>query len=154
MLLLPPELADSIEQLRVKLVEINGSEQSCMTNAVTSASRGRSLPEVQAIIARCRQSSAGAAATEIDTFRGKCSALGAQVSSSAKAAILAAAATSVSDFWARSESRAAALASEAAAQLPARGPDKTTQVLNSIYSDRASSINRYFEQLTTEQLAL
>jgi hypothetical protein len=152
MLSLPSELADPIEQLRAKLLEINGSEQTCMTDAVTSASRGRSLPEVQAIIARCRQSSAGAATTEIATFRGKCAALGEQASSSAKTAILAATATRVSDFWAKSESRAAALASEAAAQLPAQGPDKTTEVLNSIYSDRASSINRHFEQLTTEQL--
>jgi hypothetical protein len=125
-----------------------------MINAVASASQRKSFPEVQAIIARCRQSSAVAAATAIGTFRAECSALGTQASSSAKTAILAAIATTVSDFWAKSESRAAALASETAAQLPAQGPDKTTQVINSIYSDRASSINRYFEQLTTEQLTI
>jgi hypothetical protein len=50
------------------------------------------------------------------------------------------------------ESVAAALAAEAAAQLPAQGPDKTIQTIKNIYSDRAWSINRYFEQLTTEQL--
>jgi hypothetical protein len=152
MLSLPPELVDPVEQLRAKLVEINGSEQTCMTNAAASASQGKSIPEVQAIIARCRQSSAAAAATAIDTFRDECSALGTQASSSAKAAIRAATATSVSDFWAKSESLAAALASEAASQLPAQGPNKITQAIKNIYSDRASSINRYFEQLTTEQL--
>lgn len=152
MLSLPPELADPIEQLRAKLVEINGSEQTCMTNAMASPSPGKGLPVVQAVVARCRQNSAAAAATAIDIFRDECSALGAQANSSAKAAILAAAATSVLDFWAKSESLAAALASEAAAQLPAQGPDNTTHAINKIYSNRASSINRYFEQLTTEQL--
>ncbi|MCU1609109.1 MAG: hypothetical protein JWM45_1025, partial [Pseudonocardiales bacterium] len=58
-------------------------------------------------------------------------------------------ARSVSDFWAKSESNAAALASEAAAELSALGPDKTIQAINNIYSDRVSSISRYFEQLTT-----
>jgi hypothetical protein len=153
MLSLPPELAEPVEQLRVKLVEINSSEQASMTNAVASASQNKSFPEVQAMIARCRQSSAAAAATAIGTFRDKCSALGTQASSSTKAAVLAATATSVLDFWAKSESLAAALASEAASLLPAQGPDKTTQTINSIYRDRASSINRYFEQLTTEQLS-
>lgn len=152
MLSLPSELADPVEQLRTQLVEINDSEQTCMTNAVGRASQGEGLPVVQAVIARCRQSSAAAAATAIGTFRARCSALGKQASSSVKAAILAATATSVSDFWVKSESVAAALAAEAASQLPVQGRDKTTQALNSIYSDRASSINCYFEQLTTEQL--
>jgi hypothetical protein len=148
----PPELADPVEQLRAKLLEINGGEHTCMTNAVASASQGKSLPVVQAVMARCRQSSAAAAATAIDAFRNECSALGTQANSSAKAAILAAAATSVSDFWAKSESLAAAVASEAASQLPAQGPNKTTHAINNIYSDRALSINHYFEQLTTTQL--
>ena len=65
------------------------------------------------------------------------------------AAILAATARSVSDFWAKSESNAAALASEVAAELSALGPDKIIQAINNIYSDRVSSISRYFEQLTT-----
>jgi hypothetical protein len=39
--------------------------------------------------------------------------------------------------------------SEAAAELSALGPDKTIQAINNIYSDRVSSISRYFEQLTT-----
>jgi hypothetical protein len=148
----PPELADPVEQLRAKLVEINGSEHTCMTNAVASASLSKSLPVVQAVIARCRQNSAAAAATAIDTFRDACSTLGTQASSLAKAAIFAATATSISDFWAKSESLAAALASEAASQLPAQGPNKTIQAINKIYSDRTSSINRYFEQLTTQRL--
>ena len=152
MLSLPPELASSVEQLRAKLVEINGSEQACMTTAVASASQGNTIPVVQAVIARCRQSSAAAAATAIDTFRNECSALSTQASSPAKAAVLAATATGVSDFWAKSESLAAALASEVASQLPAQGADKSTEALDNIYSNRASSINRYFEQLTTEQL--
>jgi hypothetical protein len=143
MLSFPSELTDSVEQLRAKLVAINGSEQTCMTNALTSASQGN-LPAVQAIIARCRQRSAAAAATAIDIFRAKCSALGTHASSSTKAAIIAATAARVSDFWAKSESLAAALASEAASQLPAQGPDETMQAINTIYSDRASSINRYF----------
>lgn len=146
---LPPELADPVEQLRAKLVEINGSEQTCMTNAVASASQGKRLPEIQAIMTKCRQTSAAAAATAIDTFRHGCSEVGTQANSSAEAAILATTAKSVSDFWAKSESQAAALVSEAAAQLPAQGPDKTTQVIKNICSNRASSVNRYFEQLTT-----
>ena len=104
MLTFPPELANPVEQLRVKLVEINSSEQTCITNAVASASKDESLPEVQAIIARCRQSSATAATTAIETFRDECSELGTHASSSAKAALLATTATSVSDFWAKSES--------------------------------------------------
>jgi hypothetical protein len=152
MLSLPSELADPVEKLQAKLAEMNDSEQTCMTNAVASAPKGKPLPEVQAVIARCRQSSAAAAATAIDTFRDECSELGTQATSSTKAAILAATAKSVSDFWAKSESLAAALASEAASQLPAQGPNKITQAIKNIYSDRASSINRYFEQLTTEQL--
>ncbi len=67
MLSLPPELAGTVEQLRAKLAEINGSEQTCMTTAVASASHGKSLPEMQAIMARCRRTSAAAAATAIDT---------------------------------------------------------------------------------------
>lgn len=152
MLSLPSELADPVEQLQTKLAEINDSEQTCMTNAVASAPKGKSLPEIQATIARCRQSSAAAAATAIDTFRHECLELGTQATSSAKAAILAATAKSVLAFWAKTESLTAALASEAASQLPAQGPNKTTQAIKNIYSDRASSINRYFEQLTTEQL--
>jgi hypothetical protein len=151
MLSLPSELADPVEQLQAKLAEINDSERTCMTNAVASAPKGTSLPEIQAIIARCRQSSAATAAIAIDTFRGECLELGTQATSSAKAAILAATAKSVSDFWVKSESFAAALASEAASQLPAQGPTMITQMIKNIYSDRASSINRYFEQLTTEQ---
>lgn len=150
MLSLPSELIDSIEQLRGELVEINSAEQTCITNAVTRASQSTSFPEVQAVVARCRQSSAAAAATAIDTFRAECGALGTDAGSSAKSAILAATATSVSGFWAASESRAAALASEAAAQLPAQGPDVTTQVINNVYRDRAASINRYFAQLTID----
>ena len=152
MLSLPPELADPVEQLRATLMEVNGSERSCMTSAVASASQAKSLPEVQAIMARCRKSAATAAATAIDTFRAACSEAGAHTTSPAKAALHAATATSVSDFWATSESVAAALAAEAASQLPAQGRDKTTQAINNIYTDRAWSINRYFEQLTTEQL--
>ncbi len=152
MLSLPPELADPVEHLRRKLLEINGFEQTCMTTAVASASQTTSLPEVQAIMARCRQSSAAAATTTIDSFCNECSELATRATSSAKAALLAAPATSVSDFWVTSESVAAALAAEAAAQLPAQGPDKTIQAIKSIYSDRAWSINRYCEQLTTEQL--
>jgi hypothetical protein len=34
----PPELADPVEQLRTRLVEINGSEQTCMTNALQGES--------------------------------------------------------------------------------------------------------------------
>ena len=149
MLSLPPELADPLEQLRAKLVEINGSEQTCMIDAVASTSPGKRLPEVQAIMARCRQASAAAAATAINAFLHECSEIGTQAHSVAQAAIVAAAAKNVSDFWAKSQSHAAAFASEAAAQLPAQGPDKTIQVIENICRDRASSINRYFEQLTT-----
>ena len=151
MLSLPPELAEPVEQLRAALVEINGSEQDCMISAVASASQTKSLPEVQAIMSRCRRSSA-AAATAIDTFRAACSELGTHASSSGRAALLAATATSVADFWVTSESVAAALASEAASQLPAHGPDTTTRVIKNIYTARTWSINSYFEHLTTEQL--
>ena len=34
----PPELADPVEQLRTRLVEINGSEQTCMTDALQGES--------------------------------------------------------------------------------------------------------------------
>lgn len=146
---LPPELADSVEQLRAKLVEINGSEQACMTNVVASASQGKRVPEVQAVMARCRQASAAAAATAIDTFRHECSEIGMQANSVAKEATVAATAKNVSDFWAKSESSAAVFTSEAAALLPDQGPNKTIQAIRDICSDRASSINRYFEQLTT-----
>lgn len=78
--------------------------------------------------------------------------LGKHATSPAKTALLAATATSVSEFWTTSESVTAALAAEAAAQLPAQGPNKTTQAINNIYRDRAGSINSYFEHLTTDQL--
>jgi hypothetical protein len=100
-------------------------------------------------MARCRQTSAAAAASAINIFLDKCSHIGRPATSLGEAAILAATARSVSDFWAKSESNAAALASEAAAELSALGPDKTIQAINNIYSDRVSSISRYFEQLTT-----
>ena len=144
---LPTELAGPVERLRAKLAEINGFEQTCMTTAVASASQGTSLPEIQAIKARCRGTSAAAAATAIDTFRHECSEIGAQANSLAKAAIVAATATSVSDFWTKSESSAAAFASEAAALLPAHGPDKTIQTIKNACRDRTSSINHHFEQL-------
>jgi PPE-repeat protein len=146
---LPPELAGPVEQLRVKLVQINGSEQTCMTNAAARASQGQRLPETQAIMARCRQTSAAAAASAINIFLDKCSHIGRPATSLGEAAILAAAARSVSDFWAKSESNATALVSEAAAELSALGPDKTIQAIKNLYSDRVSSISRYFEQLTT-----
>jgi hypothetical protein len=146
---LPPELADPVEHLRARLVAINSSEQSCMTSVAASASQGRRLPEVQSIMAKCRQASAAAAATVIDTFLHECSEIGTQASSLAKTAILAATARSVSDFWAKSESLASAFAAEAAAQLAAQGPDTTTQAIKNVFSDRASSINHYFEQLIT-----
>ena len=119
---LPPELAGPVEQLRVKLLEINGSEQTCMTNAAARASQGQRLPETQAIMARCRQTSATAAASAINIFLDKCSHIGRPATSLGEAAILAATARSVSDFWAKSESNAAALASEVAAELSALGP--------------------------------
>jgi hypothetical protein len=146
---LPPELADPVEQLRAKLLEINGSEQTCMTNVVASTSQGKSLPEVQAVMARCRQASAAAAATAIDTFLHKCSEIGKQANSLAKEATVAATAKNVAEFWAKSESSAAAFSSEAAALLPDQGPNKTIQTIKGLCGDRASSINRYFEQLTT-----
>jgi hypothetical protein len=146
---LPPELADPVEQLRAKLLEINGSEQTCMTNVVASAPQGKSFPQVQAVMARCRQASAATAATTIDTFRHECSEIAAHTQSMAKAAIVSATAKSILDFWAKSESCAAAFASEVAARLPAQGPDKTTHAIKNICGNRASSINRYFEQLTT-----
>jgi hypothetical protein len=74
---LPPELADPIVQLRAKLLEINDSEQTCMTDAVASASQGKRLPVVQAVIARCRQTAAAAAATAINAFCRECSEIGA-----------------------------------------------------------------------------
>jgi hypothetical protein len=146
---LPPELAEPVEQLRAKLLEINGSEQTCITTIVASASQGKSLPEIQAVMARCRQASAAAAAIAIDTFLHECSEIGTQANSLAKAAIVAAIAKDVSDFWAKSESAAAAFVSEAAALLPDQGPDQTIQTIKDICGDRASSINSYFEQLTT-----
>jgi hypothetical protein len=100
-------------------------------------------------MARCRQTSATAAASAINTFLDKCSHIGRPATSWAEAAILAATARSVSDFWATSESNAAALASEAAAELSTLGPDKTLQAITNIYNDRVSSISRYFEQLPT-----
>lgn len=152
MLSLSPELADPVARLRVKLAEINDSERICMADAAASVSQGRSCPEAQAIMARCRQTSAAAATTALDTFRNTCSKLGAHTTSPTVAAVLAATATNVSNFCVRSESLAAASASETAAQLPARGPDMTTQVIENTYRERELSINRYFEQLTTEQL--
>ena len=149
MLCLPPELANLVEQLRVKLVEITVAEQTCLTNAVAGASQGKGLPQVQAIMARCRQTSAAAAATAIDTFRDGCSELGTRANPSTSEAIVAATAKNVSDFWAKSESLAAAFASEAAALLPAQGLDKTTQTIKNICRDKISSINHYFGQLTT-----
>ena len=146
---LPPELAAPLEELRAKLVEINGSEQNCMTHVVASALQGTSFPEVQAVMAKCRQAAAAAAATAIDTFRHECSEIATQTKSLATAAIVSAIAKSIWHFWAKSESSAVAFASEVAARLPAQGPDKTTQAIKSICGNRASSINRYFEQLTT-----
>jgi len=91
MLSLPRELADPVEQLRATLLRANGSEQTCMTNAVVSEAHDTNrLPEVQAIMARCRQGSAAAATTVIDTFRKECFELGTQATSSAKTALLAA----------------------------------------------------------------
>jgi hypothetical protein len=145
---LPPELVDPVERLRAKLVEINGSEQTCMINVVASASQGKRLSEVQAVMARCRQASAAAAATAIDAFRHECSEIARQANSFANRAIVAATTGCVLGYWAKSESSAVAFASEAAALLPAQGLDKTIQAIQNIYRDRASSINRYFEQLS------
>ncbi len=144
---LPPELTGPVEHVRATLMKINDSELTCMTTAVATASQTKSLPEVQAIMTRCRQSSAAAAATAINTFRHECFEIGKRATSLAQAAIVAATVTSVSGFWATSESAAAASVSEAAALLPAHGRDKTTQAITNTYSDRASTINRYFEQL-------
>ncbi len=145
---LPPELAGPVERLRAKLLEINGCEQTCMTTALVDASQGKApLPETQAIMARCRQASAAAAAAAIGSFRHECSEISAHASSLATAGIVAATAKSVSDFWVKSQSSAAAFAAETAALLPAHGPDKTTQTVKNIGSHQASSINRYFQQL-------
>jgi hypothetical protein len=83
---LPPELADPLEELRAKLLEINDSEQTCMTNVVASAPHGKSFSEVQAVMAKCRQASAAAATTAINAFRHKCSEITAQTNSLATAA--------------------------------------------------------------------
>jgi hypothetical protein len=87
---LPLELAAPMVQLRAELGEINRSEQACMINAVVSASQGQRLPVVQAVMARCRQAAAAAAATAIATFRRECPAIGAQANSLANAVIVAA----------------------------------------------------------------
>lgn len=146
---LPPELAVPFEQLRVKLLEINGSEQTCMTDVVAGASQGQSLPEVQAIMSRCRKSSAAAANAAIDTFRTECSPTRRRATSMADAAVVDATTTNVSRFWANEESATSAFASEAAALLPAQGPDETIQSIKNHCGERVSRINRYFEQLTT-----
>jgi hypothetical protein len=100
-------------------------------------------------MARCRQASAAAAVTAIDAFLHECSEIGTRGHSLDKAAIVAATAKSVSAFWTNSESSASAFVSEAAAVLPSQGRDNTTQAIKSIYSERASSISRYFAQLIT-----
>lgn len=146
---LPPELVDPVERVRAKLIEVNDSERNCVTNVLASTSHAQRVPEVQAVIARCRQSSAAAAAKAIDTFRDECSDIGTHATSLTKAAIVAAIATSVAEFWMKLESSAAAFVSEAAALLPDHGPDKTTEAIRNTYGDRASSINRYFDQLAT-----
>jgi hypothetical protein len=89
------------------------------------------------------------ATTAINAFRHQCSEITTQTNSLTTAAIVSATAKNIWDFWAKSESSAAAFASEIAARLPAQGPDKTTQAINNICGNRTSSINRYFEQLTT-----
>ncbi len=137
---LPPELVERVEQLRAKLVEINTSEQNCMIDIMTNASRGTSIPEVQAVMARCRQAAAAAATTAIDTFRSECSIIGGQANSWTKAAIATTTATNVADFWTKSESYAAAFMAEVAALLPAHGPDKTTQAINNTCNDRSNGI--------------
>jgi hypothetical protein len=114
---LPPELADPLEELRAKLVEINDSEQTYMTNVVASAPRGKSLPEVQAVLARCRQASA-AATTAINAFRHQCSEITTQTNSLTTAAIISATAKNIWGFWAKSESSAAAFTSEIARPTP------------------------------------
>jgi predicted nucleic acid-binding protein len=138
-----------VENFHVTVQRVPRVEETCMANVVASASQGKRLPEVQAVMARCRQASAVAAATAIGAFRDECSEIGTQANSLVKAAIVAATVKDVSDFWDKSESSAAAFVSEAAALLPAQGPDKTIQTIKDICGDRASSINRYFEQLTT-----
>jgi hypothetical protein len=62
-------------------------------------SQAQRVPEVQAVIARCRQSSAAAAAKAIDTFLDECSEIGAHATLLTKAAIVAATATSVAELW-------------------------------------------------------
>ena len=114
---LPSELADPVEQLRTRLVEINSSEQACMTNALLS----KSFTEAQAVMARCRQASVAAAATAIDAFLHECSEISRRAGSGDTAAITVATAQSVSTFWTSSESSASALVSEAAAMLPDQG---------------------------------
>ncbi|MFZ0119661.1 MAG: hypothetical protein WAN20_09835 [Pseudonocardiaceae bacterium] len=57
---------------------------------MTRASQGKDLPEVQAVVARCRQASAASAAAAIDTFRKECFGIGARPTSLAKGAIVAA----------------------------------------------------------------
>ncbi|MFZ0119662.1 MAG: hypothetical protein WAN20_09840 [Pseudonocardiaceae bacterium] len=52
----------------------------------------------------------------------------------------------------KSESCAAAVVAEVAAQLPAHGPGKTNQVIKDSCRDRAALISRYFEQLGIERL--
>jgi hypothetical protein len=121
---LPPELADPVERLRAKLVEINGSEQTCMINVVANASQGKRLPEVQAVMARCRQASAAAATTAIDAFRHECSEIARQANSFANRAIVAATTGCVLGYWAKSESSAAAFASEIAADSQPKNPPR------------------------------
>jgi hypothetical protein len=145
---LPPELVDPVERLRATLIEVNESEQTCMITMVAPASHATRVPEVQAIIARCRQTAAAAAATAVDTFRVECTEIRARHLVDDRA-IVAATAYSVAGFWINSESSAAAFVSEVAALLPAHGPDKTTQAITDTGSDRALSINRFFAQLTT-----
>jgi hypothetical protein len=126
---LPPELTRPVEHLRATLIKINDSELTCITNAVATASPAKSLPEVQAIMARCRQASAAVTAAAIDTFRHECVEIGKRATSLTEGAIIAATTTSVSDFWTTAESTAAAVVSEAAALLPPHEPDKTTQTI-------------------------
>jgi hypothetical protein len=92
-------------------------------------------------MARCQQAAAAAAATAIATFRRECSALGAQANS-LEGSNCCCADKIVSDFWVKSESYAAAFASEEAVLLPARGPGKITQEITNTYSEWASLINR------------
>jgi hypothetical protein len=103
-------------------------------------------------MARCRQASAAAAVTAIDAFLHECSEIGTRGHSLDKAAIVAATAKSVSAFWTNSESSASAFVSEAAAVLPSQGRDNTTQAIKSIYSERASSISRYFANSSLDRV--